>query len=121
MPPGKTDYFQPVDAGAGNHLKKNVAKLLDERLENDIEFQERWCAGRISASECRILLTKLVAQAFEEMCTTRVNPFRRYFEKTGCLLTIDGAEDHLVAPEALDDVYNWKLEKDALLKHLGAI
>jgi len=114
VPPRKTEYFQPVDAGAGSHLKALVAKHLDMMLENDSVFCEKWCASALSASDIRILLTRLVGQAFQDMCTARQNPFRCYFEKTGCLLTTDGSEDHLVRPEALGDLYSWPATKRRL-------
>ena len=42
------------------------------------------------------------------------NPFRCYFERTGCLLTTDGSEDQLVRPEALGDLYSWPATKRRL-------
>ncbi len=109
LPPCKTDYFQPVDAGAGRHLKKLMADALDALLENDTALldRSRWCSGALAASEVRVLLTRLVGGAFESMCAAKANPFRRYFEKTGCLLAADGSGDNLVAPEALDGLYSW--------------
>jgi hypothetical protein len=120
LPANKTDFFQPVDAGAGSHLKTLVAKRLEEKLENDADFLNRWCDGRFSASEYRILITQLVGQAFQDMCTAKETPFRRYFEKTGCLMTTDGGQDHLVAPEALGDLYSWSASRAhlAVLKEL---
>ena len=36
------------------------------------------------------------------MVSSKYDAFRwRLFEKTGCLLTVDGSEDHLVTPEGL--------------------
>jgi hypothetical protein len=74
LPPRKTEYFQPVDAGAGSHLKALVAKHLDMMLEIDSVFCEKWCASALSASDIRILLTRLVGQAFQDMCTSKSVP-----------------------------------------------
>ena len=44
--------------------------------------------------EKRILITHWAGAAWERVCTS--GQFRKYFERTGCLLTIDGSEDDKV-------------------------
>eukprot|EP00794_Sanderia_malayensis_P017140 gene17140-18860_t len=53
-----TDKLQPVDAGEDYMIKKLIGCQMDPYLENDENF-ERWCGQGFSASERRILLTKL--------------------------------------------------------------
>ena len=55
----------------------------------------------MSASEKRILITKFVGDAWERIFSREdFNP-DVYFQKTGCLLTLDGSEDHLVNIQGL--------------------
>ena len=48
----------------------------------------------MSASDRRILLTQWVAEAVRRV-NVNANALWRYFEKTGCLLTLDGSSDEL--------------------------
>ena len=67
------------------------------------ENLEQWENGTVSAADKRILITKWLANAWEEIFTNpRYNP-RAYFERTGCLLTIDCSEDALVKLKGVPD------------------
>jgi hypothetical protein len=67
LPSGCTDEVQVVDAGVGRAIKLRAMHTHDQRLVNDKEFFARWVAG-FSASEKRIYVTELVAEAWEYVC-----------------------------------------------------
>ena len=77
-----TDHFQPVDAGVGANLKRLISQALDDRLVNDTQLFEDWTSGKWTAKRQRILLTSLVADAFETLSSSG---FAKYFARTGCL------------------------------------
>ena len=102
LPPSVTDKLQPVDAGEGYMIKKLIGCQLDSYLENDENF-ERWCGQGFSASERRILLTKWVGQAWNDMQQYK-NFRQRLFQKTGLLMTAEeGEEDKLINPQGYKD------------------
>ena len=69
---------------------------------NDENF-ERWCGQGSSASERRILLTKWVGQAWNDMQQYK-NFRQRLFQKTGLLMTAEeGEEDKLINPQGYKD------------------
>ena len=72
-------------------MSKEFEKWVE--VDKHLEQSEN---GTVSASDKRIVITNWLANAWEEFFTNpRYNP-RAYFERTGCLLTIDGSEDVLV-------------------------
>jgi len=57
-----------------------------------------------TAKERRILITNWAGEAYKKLCGSEYDHLRtRCFQKTGCLMTADGSEDHLIAPEGLED------------------
>ena len=55
--------------------------------------------SKFTASERRILITHWAGESWKKLCSNEYEQFRRgCWEKTGCLLTADGSEDHKVAP-----------------------
>ena len=89
-----------VDVGLGRDLKREYGVQQDIWLESDHNLQA-WEDGSISASERRILITSWLGQAWENLqnkpgFSARV---RRYFEKTGCLITVDGSFDGNIKPQ----------------------
>ena len=102
-PPNATDIWQPVDAGFGMLVKTLTRQAFFHWLECD-ENSARWYGSGASftASHKRILITKWVGAAFRKLTSAKYDAYRRrMFEKTGCLLTVDGSEDQRVAPEGL--------------------
>ena len=100
QPPDSTDLIQAVDAGLGRLTKFQVGKQFDEWLEQD-DHLHKWEDGKISSSEKRILITKWVGEAWEVIFKSgKYNP-DKFFEHTGCLLTLDGSEDHLIKIQGL--------------------
>ena len=56
LQPGTTDITQPVDSGYGRAVKRLIGVKLSQWLENEANL-ERWEAGKLSASNRRVLLT----------------------------------------------------------------
>ncbi|CEO98379.1 hypothetical protein PBRA_006493 [Plasmodiophora brassicae] len=83
FPPNVTDLLQPVDAGAGRMMKYLIASRLDNQMDNDAAFSSKWLAGRFTAPERRILITRWVGEAWEELC--QAGYIRKYFEKIAYL------------------------------------
>ena len=89
LPPSSTNTVQPVDAGEGRQMKKLIGEQLDKYLEDDANTKT-WCGESFSASKRRIMITKWVGAAWEEMRKYK-NYRQRLFEKTGLLMTADGS------------------------------
>ena len=97
LPPNQTDKVQPIDQGEGFMMKKKIGLYLDEWLEDEENF-DKW-HRTISAKERRILMTKFVGQAWEELNEDYSEMRRKFFQKTGCLMTADGTDDDKIQPE----------------------
>ena len=91
--PNYTEDEQPIDDGFGRLVKQYVGAQLDEWLDDDANL-ERCENSTLTASEQRILLSHWFADAVEK-AFEKTRALRAYFEHTGCLMTIDGSEDHL--------------------------
>ena len=95
LPSQSTSETQPVDAGLGRLVKLHIAQEFESWLEID-ENLELWENGKLSASEKRILVTKFVGSAWDKIFLSGKYKPTCYFQKTGCMLTLDGSEDDLV-------------------------
>ena len=102
FPTQSTEYVQPVDAGCGRQVKVEVGKEFEEWLEDDDNLR-LWEHGKLKEYEKRILITKFVGAAWEKICSRPDFSTDIYFQKTGCLLTLDGSEDHLINIEGMPD------------------
>ena len=100
LPENHTDKVQPIDAGCGKMMKTKIAAEMEKSLEEDQNL-EKW-HDKISAKERRVLMTKWTAAAWKELCQYK-NFFGRLFEKTGCLIIVDGSEDHKISPQGLEN------------------
>ena len=92
--------FATFDGGLERQVKFEVGYELEEWLEGDenLNLMEH---GKLSASDKRVLITKFVGAAWEKnFSRTDFSP-NIYFERTGCLLTLDGSEDHRVNIEGM--------------------
>eukprot|EP00438_Fugacium_kawagutii_P018304 Skav212453 [mRNA] locus=scaffold385:65001:65834:+ [translate_table: standard] len=98
-----THRWQPVDMGFGAHFKALVSQGLENYLDANPDFADNLEHGRLDARAERILLSQLVGEAFNEISQAKFRKGQhRYFEKTGCLITLDGSDDHLIQIEGLD-------------------
>ena len=97
FPPNQTDQVQPMDQGERFMMKKKIGLYLDELLEDEENF-DKW-HRTISAKERRILMTKFVGQAWEELNEDYSEMRKKFYQKTGCLMTADGTDDDKIQPE----------------------
>ena len=81
----------------GQQIKFWFAHYLDEWLEDDDNI-ELWESGQFPPSQRRILVTHLLAKAWQKVCS-RPASLRRYFTKTGCGMTATGEDDDLISPQ----------------------
>ena len=104
VPPNTTDLTQPVNAGYAQIFKMLIKKAQDEWLEDGENCDKWYGCGKFSAKERRLLICDWVGKAYNKLLGTEYNELRRRtFQKTGCLITADGSEDHLITPEGLDN------------------
>ena len=100
-----TDVWQVVDAGVAQLLKTLISMEHHEWL--DVEHNaDRWFGHEhnFTASERRILITHWAGDAWEKLISPKYELFiRKCWQKTGCLITADDSDDHLIKPEGLSD------------------
>jgi hypothetical protein len=94
-PPDCTDCLQAVDAGLGGLVKFKMSQEFEKWLEVDDNLHQ-WEDGSVSASDKRVLLTRFLGSAWEEIFSNPHYHPRTYFERTGSLMTVDGSEDNLI-------------------------
>lgn len=98
-PPGTTSLVQPVDVVFNAPFKAAVDKLATEHLHNNVDA---YLTGKMCASERRLLLTKWIGQAWEEVSSNK-EMVCRSFKKCGISVAIDGSEDDQIHIEGLED------------------
>ena len=82
IPPGLTSYIQVLDVSINEPFKKDVEKHVEENID-------RYAEGKIPVSECRILLAKWVADAWDNADPAVII---RGFKKCGYSVALDGSE-----------------------------
>lgn len=100
LPANHTDKVQPIDAGCGKMLKTKIGQEMDKWLEDEDNL-EMW-HDKMTASHRRVLMTKWASSAWKYLTTDKAF-FRKLFQKTGCLMTVDGTNDDLIKPQGLED------------------
>ena len=100
MPENHTDKIQTIDAGFGKMLKKRIGEEMDKWLEEEDNL-ELW-HNKITARQRRILMTKGTGAAMRALLKEK-EFIKRIFQKTGCLITIDGNDDNMTNPQGLED------------------
>ena len=99
--PNSTDLWQPVDAGYAELLKALEKQAQNDWLDKDAD---RWYGNEkgFTSKDRKILITHWAGNANNKLISEQYNSFRwRLFEKTGCLMTADGTNDHKISPEGL--------------------
>ena len=89
VPPGCTSLVQPLDVVFNAPFKQAVNKLATAHMEAHIND---YLQGTFTSSEQRILLTRWIVQAWEEVASKKDMAIRG-FKKCGVPVTIDGSED----------------------------
>ena len=100
LPENHTDKIQPIDAGFGKTFKTKIGEEMDKWLESEDNL-ELW-HDKLSARQRRTLMTKWAGAAWRELVKDQAF-IKKLFQKTGCLITIDGTEDDMIRPQGLDD------------------
>lgn len=104
-PTGCTDLWQPVDQGLGRAIKLRMGKLQQAWLE-DAENERKWVEDDLTASQRRVLLTQWYGCAVQEVFAR--GDMERFFEKGGCLVTVDGSADDRIMP---DGIVGYRLDR----------
>ena len=104
LPGGETEMCQPIDAGIGAVLgmllEREQDAWLDEEENLDAWEGDEEAKFKLDTSMRRILITKWLGNAYEELCTNPVYEatILRCFQITGGAITADGTDDHLICP-----------------------
>ncbi|KAK3243212.1 hypothetical protein CYMTET_47121 [Cymbomonas tetramitiformis] len=91
--------IQPEYTSMGREVKRDVDHMQNEWLEIP-ENLERWESNNLTASNRRILMTWWAGDGYKRACG-RVN-IDRYFEKSGCKITVTGDGDGNINPEGIE-------------------
>ena len=105
VPGGCTSLIQPVDVVINKPFKERVEKFATEHMQENLDS---YVNGTIPAKERRVLFTKWVGQAWEEVSAMK-EMVKRSFMKTGIAVHIDGSEDEQINIKGLD---NYQVESD---------
>jgi DDE superfamily endonuclease len=66
IPGGTTGFIQVCDTVINKSLKDRITELADQYID---ENEREWVEGKYTVSQRRVLLTKWVGQAWEDMYT----------------------------------------------------
>ena len=95
---GCTSLVQPLDVSFNKPFKAAVEHLATQHMRDNLNAYVR---NEISASVRRILFTKWVGQAWEEVSSDEEMVVRS-FRKVGIALPIDGSEDSAIHIKGLE-------------------
>jgi hypothetical protein len=99
VPAGTTSLIQPVDVVFNAPFKAAVEREATKHLQENLNS---YVEGRINASERRVLFTKWVGAAWEEL-SSKTEMIVRSFEKCGISVAPDGSEDEKINVNGLED------------------
>ena len=99
VPPGTTCLIQPLDVVINAPFKAAIDRLSTQHVQQNLEAYVR---GSIPATERRVLFTKWVGEAWEQVASNR-GMIVRAFQKCGISLPIDGSRDDEINIQDLQD------------------
>src|ERR1700709_954695 len=107
IPSGTTGFVQVCDTVVNRALKARIEKLADQYID---ENEREWVEGKYSVSQRRVLLTKWVGQAWEDMHVEDSDMIRKAFVQGGRGLPVDGNRDHEIKIKDFPGVRvgNWR-------------
>ena len=88
-----------MDVCFNKPFKSAIEQLATEHMQNNLEA---YVHGQINASARRVLFTKWVGQAWEQMSSDKAMVIRS-FQKVGIAVAIDGSEDDKINIEGLHE------------------
>jgi hypothetical protein len=98
IPSGTTCVIQVCDTVVNRSLKARIEELADQYID---EHEVEWVEGKYSVSQRRVLLTKWVGQAWDDMHAEDGDMIRKAFKQVGLGLPIDGSQDHEIKIKSL--------------------
>jgi hypothetical protein len=102
LPTGVTAEIQLIDDGLGYAVKREMGYGLDQELMDD-DFLNKWTgACGFSASEKRIKITHLAADAWERVCARF--DFEKAATRIGMRMTIDGTGDDEIKLQGVNPI-----------------
>ena len=106
IPSGTTGFVQVCDTVVNRSLKARIEELADQYIDAN---ERDWVEGKYSVSQRRVLLTKWVGQAWEDMHTEDSDIIWQAFQQVGLGLPIDGSRDYEIKIKDFPDVQvgNW--------------
>ena len=85
-------------------LNKPFKNLVDAQYNQHFESNlDTWALGKISASDCWILMTQWIGATWERFCHEYKDAIRASFIKCGIALPIDGSQDTLINIHGLNN------------------
>jgi hypothetical protein len=91
IPGGTIGFIQVCDIVINKSLKTRIKELADQYIN---EHKVEWVEGKYSVGDRRVLLTKWVRQAWEDLYTQDGDIIRQAFKQVGLGLSINGSQDH---------------------------
>ena len=99
VPAGCTPIVQPLDVSYNAPFKTKVETAATNHLHDNVEG---YLHGRFTAGERRVLISKWVGEAWEELSQNKEVAVRS-FKKCGISVAADGSEDFEIHLEGLED------------------
>jgi hypothetical protein len=90
---------QPIDQGLGREVKREIDEVCLEWLEDDVNLA-LWEEG-FGVSDLRVLITQWAGEAWRRVLAG--DYVWKYFQRTGCLVTLDGSGDAGIKFQGIED------------------
>lgn len=99
VPPGTTGLVQPLDVSVNAAFKTVIDRLQSQYMD---ENHSLYIEGKITASQCRVLISKLVGQPWSEV-SLKTQMIYCAFEICGISAPMDGSKDDHINIRGLSD------------------
>ena len=100
IPPGTTSKLQPLDTCINSEVKRIIDQLATTHLADNLDL---FTQGKCSLSDIRVLATRWIGKAWQEVNRKNKNTLIRSFAKSGIALPVDGSRDGEINIEGLED------------------
>ena len=107
IPSGTTGFVQVCDTVVNRSLKARIEDLADQYIDKN---EREWVEGKYTVSQRRVLLTKWVGQAWDDMHTDDSDIIRQAFVQVGLGLPVDRSRDSEIKIKDFPgiEVGNWR-------------